>query len=600
MAKCKLCKKVVADDIEYCEECLDKKDLVSSESYLDDLLNSIQNNETSASDIYTKKKDVQATDSHEDTVPIHEESTHSIESEDVDDLHSIKSEDVDDSHSIESEDVNDFDQYDISNEVDHELVIDDEDLYDDLVDNLIDDIFAHEQTIENNEEQDSTLDNLEIENNIDNEFLDMDSMEELESEEDDSIDPFIDDLLEQLNLSSDENDSEEDIEVTSDDIEPEMEEIDQTPIQDIDISPESELLNLLNEFNPDNPVEDDVQAINELLGGIGGDSSYSKPYPEDVGDVFSEALEAVTSLSDLDSDLVDPIKEPDATDEIKGKKKKKRKEKKTGFFASKSKDEDKALTSDMKKAQDVVGESKKVKKKKKKANKPQVIATEEDEESRSSKIKEAKKDKKVKKDKKEKKRVKEEKRKARKEKKKIEIIELEEIDEGRISPVGTSVVFLFFGLLVMLLLVFTNIFSYSLSIRNASNYFSQHRYTQAYNEVYGIELKDEDIELYDKIMTVMYVNKQLNSYNNYFHMRKYPEALDSLLKGLQRYDKYIELATILGIETDLVYVRDQIIAELYNVFSLTEEEAINLLNSESQAKYSIGIYDVVLERMMYH
>ncbi len=44
MAKCKLCKKVVADDIEYCEECLDKKDLVSSESYLDDLLNSIQNN----------------------------------------------------------------------------------------------------------------------------------------------------------------------------------------------------------------------------------------------------------------------------------------------------------------------------------------------------------------------------------------------------------------------------------------------------------------------------------------------------------------------------------------------------------------------------
>jgi hypothetical protein len=520
-------------------------------------------------------------------VPIHEESTHSIESEDVDDLHSIK-----------SEDVNDFDQYDISNEVDHELVIDDEDLYDDLVDTLIDDIFAHEQTIENNEEQDSTLDNLEIENNIDNEFLDMDIMEELESEEDDSIDPFIDDLLEQLNLSSDENDSEEDIEVTSDDIEPEMEEIDQTPIQDIDISPESELLNLLNEFNPDNPVEDDVQAINELLGGIGGDSSYSKPYPEDVGDVFSEALEAVTSLSDLDSDLVDPIKEPDATDEIKGKKK--RKEKKTGFFASKSKDEDKALTSDMKKAQDVVGESKKVKKKKKKANKPQVIATEEDEESRSSKIKEAKKDKKVKKDKKEKKRVKEEKRKARKEKKKIEIIELEEIDEGRISPVGTSVVFLFFGLLVMLLLVFTNIFSYSLSIRNASNYFSQHRYTQAYNEVYGIELKDEDIELYDKIMTVMYVNKQLNSYNNYFHMRKYPEALDSLLKGLQRYDKYIELATILGIETDLVYVRDQIIAELYNVFSLTEEEAINLLNSESQAKYSIGIYDVVLERMMYH
>ena len=47
-------------------------------------------------------------------------------------------------HSIESEDVNDFDQYDISNEVDHDSNRC-EDLYDDLVDNLIDDIFAHEQ-----------------------------------------------------------------------------------------------------------------------------------------------------------------------------------------------------------------------------------------------------------------------------------------------------------------------------------------------------------------------------------------------------------------------------------------------------------------------
>ena len=100
-------------------------------------------------------------------------------------------------------------------------------------------------------------------------------------------------------------------------------------------------------------------------------------------------------------------------------------------------------------------------------------------------------------------------------------------------------------------------FSYSLSIKNATDYLGRHKYTQAYNEVYGIDLKDEDIELYDKIMTIMFVNKQLNSYNCYYHMRKYPEALDSLLKGLQRYDKYAELATMLGIKTDLDYVRDR-------------------------------------------
>ena len=149
----------------------------------------------------------------------------------------------------------------------------------------------------------------------------------------------------------------------------------------------------------------------------------------------------------------------------------------------------------------------------------------------------------------------------------------------------------------MLLLILTNIFSYSLSIRNATTYFGNQKYTQAYNEVYGIELKDEDIELYDKIMTVMYVNKQLNSYNNYYQLGKYPEALDSLLKGLQRYDKYIELATMLGISTDLDYVKSQIVAELNNVFRLSEKEATNIIYSENQAKYSIAVYDVVLENM---
>ena len=98
-------------------------------------------------------------------------------------------------------------------------------------------------------------------------------------------------------------------------------------------------------------------------------------------------------------------------------------------------------------------------------------------------------------------------------------------------------------------------------------------------------------------MTVMFVNKQLNSYNNYYALKKYPEALDSLLKGLSRYDKYIELATMLGIESDLDYVRAQILAELNNVFDLTEKEAAQILQYESMEDYSLSVYDVVLEKM---
>lgn len=152
------------------------------------------------------------------------------------------------------------------------------------------------------------------------------------------------------------------------------------------------------------------------------------------------------------------------------------------------------------------------KKNKKKGKKAQVTAKTEEDDASDKDKKEAessKSNKKVKKAKKEK-------------KPKFEILD-DEVDEGHINKTGASVVFIFFGVLVMMLLISTNIFSYSLSIKNATDYFGKQKYTKAYNEVYGIELRDEDIELYDKIMTVMFVNKQLNSYNNYYHMRKFPK-----------------------------------------------------------------------------
>lgn len=198
---------------------------------------------------------------------------------------------------------------------------------------------------------------------------------------------------------------------------------------------------------------------------------------------------------------------------------------------------------------------------------------------------------------------KQEKLKAKKEaksKKEIEIQNLmDEIDSnnGRINRIGASIIFITFAIIAIVIVIGTNIYTYSLSIENATKNFEIQRYNEAYNEVYGIDVKDEDIELYDKIMTVMFVNKQLNSYNNYSEMEKYPEALDSLLKGLERYDKYISLAAMLGIKTDLDHVRLQIISELNNVFKLTEEDALKLISIEDQEEYSIEVYDVVLEHM---
>ena len=159
-------------------------------------------------------------------------------------------------------------------------------------------------------------------------------------------------------------------------------------------------------------------------------------------------------------------------------------------------------------------------------------------------------------------------------------------DQGRINPIGTAIVFLCFGAFAGFVIFGTKNFSYNQSVAKAKEYFGSRYYTEAYNEVRGVELKNEDIETYDRIVTVMYVNKQWNSYNNYYAMQMYPEALDSLLKGFQKYDEYITDGEQLGIVNDLDYVRGQIKKELKKVFSMSEKKAYSIINSSTQEEYS--------------
>ena len=159
-------------------------------------------------------------------------------------------------------------------------------------------------------------------------------------------------------------------------------------------------------------------------------------------------------------------------------------------------------------------------------------------------------------------------------------------DQGRINRVGATIVFVCLGAFAASVIFGSSTFSYNQSVTKATEHFGNREYTEAYNELRGVELKDEDIETYDKVITVMYVNKQLDSYNNYYAMQMYPEALDSLLKGLEKYDKHLEAAGQLGVVDDLDYVKNQILEELRITFSLNEKQAYKIIDAPTQAEYS--------------
>jgi len=680
MAKCKLCKTNIPNGAEYCKDCKEIERAKANESYLDSLLNSVKNNSLATESIY-KKKNSTVSDHIVSEINMNKETN--PESKITNQNHNksetknniINTDDLDMFTTVDISDIEDFEEFynsDYIKDFNNNIEISNEELFGEDISDILsnetealkkedNDIketefeavkqqlskepefeAAKQQLSEEPEEQfasneveypedDYAVTNSPtLEDMADTEKIISDSSNQINSfgmdelEDEDNFDADINDLLNSLDIQNDtvkfEDQSEEPQSFMAANISANDNQKKEPILEEEE--PDDDFLSLLQQISPDDPV--DANAINDLLSGESAPPVKKANMPSDVGEVFSDALKAVSSLNDFDVDEESLLKQiPDKgskkADEKKSKKNKKnKKNKKVSDAETKDlADGEKKLKKSLFKrlfgnvkdenAKEIKPDSKKYKseaevadkipakkagKKDKKVKKTKKGASPEDidetlDESKQGKNKKA--------DKKEKKQDKTEKKKKTKEI--IQVIDEIDEDEGKINRLGAAIVFVFFGLLVMLLLVGTKAVSYTLNIQNATSYFDKQKYNQAYNEVYGIEIKDEDIAIYDKIMTVMFVNKQLNSYNNYYAIKEYPQALDALLKGLKRYDKYIELATMLGIKTDLDYVRSQILAELNNVFNLSEKEAKAMIEYENMEEYSLEVYNVVLEKM---
>jgi len=193
---------------------------------------------------------------------------------------------------------------------------------------------------------------------------------------------------------------------------------------------------------------------------------------------------------------------------------------------------------------------------------------------------------------------------------------LEEMKETRINRVGATIVFLFFAVVAIVIMSGSDLFSYAVSIHSAEKSFDKaldndvKYYTDAYNQIYGLEIKPQDQRFNDQVMTVMFVNKQLNSYNSFMVMEEYETALHSLLMGLYQYGDYYEPSILLGIDRDMDFVRSQILKELENTFGISEDEAEVLrsmlyeagvygmdkpIDAEAAREYNLKLYEIVEE-----
>ncbi|MBO4559088.1 MAG: hypothetical protein J5712_03310 [Lachnospiraceae bacterium] len=317
------------------------------------------------------------------------------------------------------------------------------------------------------------------------------------------------------------------------------------------------------------------------------------PAAETLADISE--LDVDSLLDDIDSGALDKTIESldSEAQEKKNAKKKKNKEKKSLFerlFANIVEE----LTPEQieeQKAKEEAAAKKKIEDAEKK--KAQKALSKEEKEKQKAEDKAAKEEADKKKAEEKKRKAEEAKAKAQKKKEEKLALEALEVNEGRINRAGASILFVIFAVFAIFIILGTNIYYYNLSIKNAQTEFDRQHYNEAYYEVYGLRIKDKDIELYDKIMTVMYVNIQLSSYQNYIKSNNREKALDSLLKGLLRYDKYLELATLLDIEDDLNYVKSGILDALASEFQMSESDAYDMMKYVDNVDYSAYIYELL-------
>jgi len=163
----------------------------------------------------------------------------------------------------------------------------------------------------------------------------------------------------------------------------------------------------------------------------------------------------------------------------------------------------------------------------------------------------------------------------------------EAANEKKLNKPAVVFIFTLFLGATFLFFVSTSNFNYSLAIEKATNYFANQKYRKAYDEIVGVEVKEKDEELKDRIYTVMYVERLYESYLNNIELGREEKALDSLLRGVDKYYEHYEEAQTLGITADLDYSFKQIQTVLETQYNLSVEDAkkINQLDNYDYVQY---------------
>lgn len=192
--------------------------------------------------------------------------------------------------------------------------------------------------------------------------------------------------------------------------------------------------------------------------------------------------------------------------------------------------------------------------------------------------------------------LKEQKAKEKAEKKALKLQNQEPVVKSKPLPKKPVVLIVLFGLsIVVLVNLLSNLTGYSTALSEAKDYYAQGEYVEAYGCLNEKDMKEADLEFYNKVKLTAYLQQQLNSYDAYQSQNMYSEALAALICGVGRYDRFISDATEAGVDKEYNKMLQSIEEKLSSNYQMSVDEARVIYDLEDKQEFTYAVYGVISE-----
>jgi len=146
------------------------------------------------------------------------------------------------------------------------------------------------------------------------------------------------------------------------------------------------------------------------------------------------------------------------------------------------------------------------------------------------------------------------------------------IPAKKIIMVAIFAVSVFIGIYLL-----TSMVPETMTIQAAQNAYNEGDYRTTYTTLAGMELSEGSEELFKKTTVIVELQGKYEGFLNYQKMDMGVEALNALLKGIEKYDKLYSYGEQYGVTAELDKTYQQILSALSDTYGLSEEDSRQIL-----------------------